>query len=103
MGRKTAPALAAVTTATVIGAAEFSEAAFAEAAFADAALGDAVVSEGGTQGDAVVEGGPAVDPFADTDRDWSQGEVIEVREPSATSWFDELESVTAELPPIEKR
>jgi hypothetical protein len=103
MGRKTAPALAAVTTATVIGAAEFSEAAFAEAAFADAALGDAVVSEGGTQGDAVVEGGPAVDPFADTDRDWSQGEVIEVREPSATSWFDELESVTAELPPAEKR
>jgi hypothetical protein len=103
MGRKTAPALAAVTTATVIGAAEFSEAAFAEAAFADAALGDAVVSEGGTQGDVVVEGGPAVDPFADTDRDWSQGEVIEVREPSATSWFDELESVTAELPPIEKR
>jgi hypothetical protein len=54
-------------------------------------------------GDAVVEGGPAVDPFADTDRDWSQGEVIEVREPSTTSWFDDLDSVTAELPPVEKR
>jgi hypothetical protein len=103
MGRKTAPALAAVTTATVIGAGDFSEAAFGEGAFAEAALGDAVVSEGGDKGGAVVEGGPAFDPFADTDRDWSQGEVIEVREPSATSWFDELESVTAELPPVEKR
>ena len=59
--------------------------------------------ERGRLGDAVVEGGPAVDPFADTDRDWSQGEVIEVREPSTTSWFDELDSVTAELPPVEKR
>ena len=46
---------------------------------------------------------PASDPFADTDRDWSKGEVIEVREPSTTSWFDELDSVTAELPPVEKR
>ena len=45
--------------------------------------------------EAVVEGGPAVDPFADTDRDWTQGEVIEVLEPSTQSWFDELESVTA--------
>ena len=53
--------------------------------------------------EAVVEGGPAVDPFADTDRDWSQSEVIEVLEPSTQSWFDELESVTAELPPPEKR
>jgi hypothetical protein len=52
--------------------------------------------------EAVVEGGPAVDPFADTDRDWTQGEVIEVREPSTSSWFDELDSVTAELPPPEK-
>jgi len=26
-----------------------------------------------------------------------------VREPSTTSWFDELDSVTAELPPVEKR
>ena len=49
---------------------------------------------------AVVEGGPATDPFADTDRDWSQGEVIEVLEPSTSSWFDELDSVTAELPSI---
>ena len=92
MGRKAAPALAAAT-ATVVGAAEFSEADFAGAALIDEA----------SLGDAVVEGGPAVDPFADTDRDWSQGEVIEVREPSTTSWFDELESVTAELPPVEKR
>jgi len=91
MGKKAAPALAA-TAATVVGAAEFSEAAFGDAAMIEANMGDAVV-----------EGGPAVDPFADTDRDWSQGEVIEVREPSTTSWFDELESVTAELPPVEKR
>ena len=91
MGRNTAPALAA-TAASVVGAAEFSEAAFGDAAMDDARMGDAVV-----------EGGPAVDPFADTDRDWSQGEVIEVREPSTTSWFDELDSVTAELPPVEKR
>jgi len=101
MGRKAAPALAP-TTPIVAGAAEFSEAAFAAAGFDEAAFGDTVVNPVAT-GDAVVEGGPAVDPFADTDRDWSQGEVIEVREPSATSWFDELESVTAELPPIEKR
>ena len=53
--------------------------------------------------EAVVEGGPVDDPFADTDRDWTQGEVIEVREPSTSSWFDELDSVTAELPPPEKR
>ncbi len=53
--------------------------------------------------EAIVEGGPADDPFADTDRDWTQGEVIEVLEPSTSSWFDELDSVTAELPPPEKR
>jgi hypothetical protein len=53
--------------------------------------------------EAIVEGGPVDDPFADTDRDWAQGEVIEVREPSTSSWFDELDSVTAELPPPEKR
>jgi hypothetical protein len=64
---------------------------------AEAALAEADMRE------AVVEGGPAVDPFADTDRDWSQGEVIEVREPSTSSWFDELDSVTAELPSIAKR
>jgi hypothetical protein len=52
---------------------------------------------------AVVEGGPVTDPFADTDRDWSQGEVIEVLEPSTSSWFDELDSVTAELPSLSKR
>jgi hypothetical protein len=84
--------VAMATAAAAIGAAEFSEAAF----------GDPAMNEAGLSG-AVVEGGPAVDPFADTDRDWSQGEVIEVREPSTTSWFDELDSVTAELPPLEKR
>ncbi len=89
MGKKAAPLAAA---ASVIGAAEFSEAAFGDAAMTEARAGDAVV-----------DGGPAVDPFADTDRDWSQSEVIEVREPSTTSWFDELDSVTAELPPTEKR
>jgi hypothetical protein len=48
---------------------------------------------------------PASDPFADTDRDWSQeGEVIEVREPSSQTWFDELEeSVSPVLPPPEQR
>jgi hypothetical protein len=93
MTKKPAAAVAGVApAATVIGAAEFTEAAFGNAAMNEARMGDAVV-----------EGGPAVDPFADTDRDWSQGEVIEVREPSATTWFDELESVTAELPPLEKR
>ena len=66
--------------------------------FSEAAFGDAAMNEAAWR-DAVVEGGPAVDPFADTDRDWTQGEVIEVREPSTTSWFDELDSVTAELPP----
>jgi hypothetical protein len=47
---------------------------------------------------------PAIDPFADTDQDWSQGEVIEVREPAGQTWFDDLEeSVTPVLPPAEKR
>jgi hypothetical protein len=93
MGKKPA---ALVAAASVVGAAEFSEASFSDAAMNEAGLIDAA-------GDAVVDGGPAVDPFADTDRDWSQSEVIEVREPSTTSWFDELDSVTAELPPAEKR
>ena len=51
---------------------------------------------------AAVEG-PAVDPFADTDRDWTQGEVIEVGEPAGSTWFDELEeSVSPVLPPSAK-
>ena len=91
------PAPIAATTATVVGAAEFSEAAFGDAALSEAGANDSPFQE------AYVEGGPAVDPFADTDRDWSKGEVIEVREPSTTSWFDELDSVTAELPPPDKR
>jgi len=88
------PAVAASTAA--VGAAEFSEAAFGDAAMNEPTL------EPQFQ-EAYVEGGPAVDPFADTDRDWSKSEVIEVREPSNTSWFDDLDSVTAELPPPEKR
>lgn len=43
------------------------------------------------------------DPFADTDRDWSSDEVIEVLEPANHTWYDELESVSAELPPPEHR
>ncbi len=46
---------------------------------------------------------PAVDPFAETDRDWSNDEVIEVLEPSANTWFDDLDSVSAELPPPSQR
>ena len=47
---------------------------------------------------------PVADPFADTDQDWSQSEVIEVREPVGQTWFDELEeSVQPVLPPAEKR
>jgi hypothetical protein len=46
---------------------------------------------------------PASDPFADTDRDWTQDEVIEVREPSSATWFDELEEVSPVLPPPEQR
>ncbi len=47
---------------------------------------------------------PAINPFADTDRDWTQGEVIEVGEPTGSTWFDELEeSVQPVLPPAEKR
>ena len=42
---------------------------------------------------------PGANPFADTDRDWTHSEVIEVREPNVTTWFDELdEPVTPELP-----
>jgi uncharacterized protein DUF2726 len=49
---------------------------------------------------AVAVEGPVVDPFADTDRDWTQGEVIEVAEPAGSTWFDELEeSVSPVLPP----
>jgi len=54
-------------------------------------------------GGAVVVPGPGADPFADTDRDWTQDEVIEVLEPSNNTWFDDMESVSAELPPPEQR
>ena len=61
-----------------------------------AAAGAAVVAEG--------TAAPATDPFADTDRDWSQGEVIEVLEPIGSTWFDELEeSVSPVLPPADQR
>lgn len=63
-----------------------------------AALG--VAAAGGA---VVVESAPGVDPFAETDRDGSNDEVIEVLEPSKSSWFDELESVSAELPPLDQR
>jgi hypothetical protein len=89
--------MAVASSAAAIGAAEFSEAAFGDATFNDGAVHEAPLVE------AFLEGGPAVDPFADTDRDWSKSEVIEVREPSNTSWFDELDAVTAELPPQHKR
>ena len=53
---------------------------------------------------AVAVDGPVVDPFADTDRDWSQGEIIEVGEPAGSTWFDELEeSVSPVLPSAERR
>jgi hypothetical protein len=53
---------------------------------------------------AVAVDGPGADPFADTDRDWSQGEIIEVGEPAGSTWFDELEeSVSPVLPPPERR
>ena len=60
MAKKPA-AVALATAATVVGAAEFTEAAFADVAMDE------------PHGDAVVDGGPAVDPFADTDRDWVAG------------------------------
>ena len=48
--------------------------------------------------------GPAADPFADTDQDWTQSEVIEVKEPVNHTWFDDLdESVSPVLPPPEQR
>lgn len=61
--------------------------------------GAAALAEGG----AVVVPGPSADPFADTDRDWTQDEVIEVLEPSNNTWFDEMDSISAELPPPEQR
>jgi len=85
------PAVPASLTRRPVGAAEPLSAAMA--------MGGAVVV------DAPAEvGAPAIDPFADTDQDWSQSEVIEVREPVGSTWFDELEeSVTPVLPPTEKR
>ena len=66
-------------------------------------IGAAVVmSEAVVAGRTRVPAAPAADPFADTDRDWTQGEVIEVLEPTASTWFDEMEeSVTPVLPPKE--
>jgi hypothetical protein len=47
---------------------------------------------------------PAADPFADTDQDWTQSEVIEVKEPVNHTWFDDLdESVSPVLPPPDQR
>jgi hypothetical protein len=40
---------------------------------------------------------PGPNPFADTDRDSAQDERIEVLEPPASTWFDELETAPAPL------
>jgi hypothetical protein len=69
------------------------------------AAGDAVVVEERVA-EADVAHAPAADPFADTNRDWSheEGEVIEVREPTFNTWYDDLdEPVSAELPPGARR
>ena len=59
----------------------------------------AVAAEAGAAEETAVAVAPDTDPFADTDRDWTQGEVIEVLEPTGSTWFDELEeSVTPVLP-----
>lgn len=44
----------------------------------------------------------AVNAFEDTDQNWAPDEgieVSEVREPTASTWFDELDSIPATLPP----
>ncbi|MEO8080788.1 MAG: DUF2726 domain-containing protein [Caldimonas sp.] len=46
---------------------------------------------------------PAVNPFADTDRDWSNDEIIEVLEPANNTWFDDIDSVSPVLPPPHER
>jgi hypothetical protein len=65
--------------------------------------GAAVAMAGAVVVDDAPAASPASDPFADTDRDWTQDEVIEVREPSSATWFDELEEVSPVLPPPEQR
>ncbi|MEO6362207.1 MAG: DUF2726 domain-containing protein [Caldimonas sp.] len=84
MARKAAPMVAAAAGAAGV-----------------AAMASAVAAP--IDGGAVVVPGPSVDPFADTNRDWSQDEVIEVLEPSSHTWFDDLDSVSAELPPVGQR
>jgi hypothetical protein len=45
---------------------------------------------------------PGGNPFEDTDQNWTPDEgleVTEVREPTASTWFDELDSIPATLPP----
>ena len=48
---------------------------------------------------------PGTNPFADTDRDSAHDERIEVLEPPASTWFDELETAPAPLnaPPRSRR
>ena len=63
--------------------------------------------------EATIVAGLHVESVEDADRNEQGVDVLEsivappqdaeVREPSTTSWFDELDSVTAELPPVEKR
>jgi hypothetical protein len=63
-----------------------------------------LATAGAVVADGTAAAAPATDPFADTDRDWTQGEVIEVLEPTGSTWFDELEeSVSPVLPPLEQR
>lgn len=69
-----------------------------------AAAGTVAAAEGGLAAAEVAVAAPAADPFADTDRDWTQDEVIEVLEPTGSTWFDELEeSVSPVLPPPHER
>ncbi len=77
------------------------------ATLAESAATVAAVTASTAGGGAVVDDDvQTVDPFADTDHDWSTeaGEVIEVHEPTVNTWYDELdEPVSAELPPSDRR
>ncbi len=64
----------------------------------------AVAAQHATAGSAALK--DARSPFEDTDRDLSRVEVIEViemPEPSASTWFDDLDSESSKLPPREPR
>ncbi|HZV92466.1 MAG TPA: DUF2726 domain-containing protein [Caldimonas sp.] len=80
---------------------ETADAGFVPAA-ATAREGVDVIEDGAPESAVTVEG-PAVDPFADTDRDWTQGEIIEVKEPAGSTWFDELEESVSPVLPAQRR